>query len=64
MTVKVKQVLIKRQDELMQEYREWESMQTDFSYDEDFYNFCQWKMQLLDEESEQIRHVLEMGYCK
>ena len=48
----------------MKEHDLWEQMQTDFSYDEDFYNFCQWKMQLLDEEAEQIRHVLEMGCCE
>lgn len=64
MTVKAKQALIKRQAELMQEYGQWEAMQTDFSYDEDFYRFCQWKMELLDEEAEQIRHVLEMGCCE
>lgn len=61
MTVKAKQELLKRQSKLMKEHDLWEQMQTDFSYDEDFYNFCQWKMQLLDEEAEQIRHVLEMG---
>lgn len=64
MTVKSKRELIKRQAELMQEYSRWEAMQTDFSFDEDFYNFCQWKMQLLDEEAEQIRYVLEMGCCE
>ncbi|MBD5495433.1 MAG: hypothetical protein HDR12_14000 [Lachnospiraceae bacterium] len=61
MTVKAKQALKKRQAELMQEYHQWEVMQTDFSFDEDFNYFCQWKMQLLDEEAEQIRCVLEMG---
>ncbi len=45
----------------MQEYSQWEAMQTDFSYDEDFYRFCNWKMQMLDEEAEQMRHVLETG---
>lgn len=64
MTVKAKQALIKRQAELMQEYSQWETMQTDYSYDTDFYKFCQWKMNLLDEEAEQIRHVLEMGCCE
>lgn len=64
MTVKAKQALIKRQAELMQERDLWKQMQTDFSYDQDFYRFCQWKMNLLDEEAEQIRHVLEMGCCE
>lgn len=64
MTVKTKQALIKRQAELMQEYNQWEVMKTDFSFDEDFNCFCQWKMQLLDEGAEQIRHVLEMGCCE
>lgn len=61
MTVKTKQALIERQAALMQKYEQWESIQTDYSYDTDFYSFCQWKMNLLDEEAEQIRHVLEMG---
>ncbi len=61
MTVKAKQALKNRQEKLMQEYQSWEAMQTDYSYDMDFYQFCQWKMQMLDEEAEQIRHVLEMG---
>lgn len=64
MTVKARQLLIERQEELAQEYTQWESMQTDYSYDEDFYDFCQWKMQLLDEESEQIRHASEMECCE
>lgn len=60
-TSKSRQELANRQIELMLEHRSWESMQTDCSYDVDFYKFCQWKMDLLDEEAEQIRHVLEMG---
>lgn len=61
MTVKAKRALIERQVELMRERDWWKQMQTDCSYDEDFDRFCQWKMNLLDEEEEQIRHVLEMG---
>ena len=64
MTVKAKQTLIERQTELMHERDLWERMQTDFSYDEYFYKFCDWKMNFLDEEAEQIRHVLEMGCCE
>lgn len=61
MTIQAKQTLIERQAELMQERDLWGQMQTDYSYDENFYRFCDWKMNLLDEEAEQIRHVLEMG---
>lgn len=64
MTVKARQILTKRQAELLFDRGLWESMQTDFSYDEDFYKFCQWKMNLFDEEAEQIRRVLEMGCCE
>lgn len=64
MTVKVKRKLLEQQSKLMQERTEWETMQTDFNYDEDFYKFCEYKMQLLDEETEQIRHILEMGCCE
>lgn len=64
MTVKTKQALIERQMALIREYEQWEFIQTDYSYDNDFYSFCQWKMNLLDEEAEQICHVLEMGCCE
>ena len=64
MTVKEKHKLIERQEKIMQEYEEWELMQTDHSYDEDFCRFCDWKKNVLDEEAEQIRRVLEMGCCE
>lgn len=64
MTVKARCNLIKQQKKLMQEREAWEQMQTDYSYDEEFYKFCEWKMNLLDEEAEQIRYVLEMGCCE
>lgn len=64
MTVKARCKLIKQQKKLMQERKAWEQIQTDYSYDEDFYKFCEWKMNLLDEEAEQIRYVLEMGCCE
>ncbi len=63
-TIKAKQTLIKRQAELIREYGKWETVQTDLNFDADFYRFCQWKLDLLDEEAEQIRHVLEMGGCE
>ncbi len=59
MTVKIKLALEDRQAELMQEYHQWEARQTDYSYDMDFCSFCQWKMNLLDEETELIRGILE-----
>lgn len=64
MTVKAKQVLIKRQAELMQERDLWSQKQTDFSHDIDFYRFCQWKMNMLDEEAGQLRYVIETGCCE
>ena len=64
MTVKARRNLIKQQKKLMQESKAWNRMQTDYSYDEDFYKFCEWKKNLLDEEADQIRYVLEMGCCE
>lgn len=64
MTVKAKSRLIEQQKKIKQECRRWEGMQTDYSYDEDFYKFCEWKRNLLNEESEQIRYVLESGCCE
>lgn len=54
MTVKAKRKLIKQQKKLMQERKAWEQMQTDYSYDEDFYKFCEWKMNLLNEEADTL----------
>lgn len=64
MTDEAKQALIERQVALIQEYEQWESIQRDYSYDNEFYGFCQWKMNLLDEEAEQIRRALEMDSCE
>lgn len=64
MTVKAKRKLAEQQNKMVQEREEWRQIQTDFSYDEDFYKFCEWKINLLNEEIEQIRHVLEMGCCE
>ena len=64
MTVKAKRKLVEQQNKMVQEREEWRQIQTDFSYDEDFYKFCEWKINLLNEEIEQIRHVLEMGCCE
>ncbi len=64
MTVTAKTVLKEQQRQLAEQYSQWEAMQTDYSYDEDFYRYCQWKMQDIDEEMEMIRRVLEMGCCE
>ena len=56
--------LLSNQQKLMYERNFYEQMQTDFSYDEDFYTFCVWKIHMLDEEAEQIRYVIEMGCCE
>ncbi|MCI7131009.1 MAG: hypothetical protein MSA09_10780 [Lachnospiraceae bacterium] len=64
MTVKARRKLIKQQKKLMQERKAWEQMQTNFSYDEDFYKFCELKINLLNEEAEKMRYVLEMGCCE
>lgn len=55
--------LIEKQAKLMKEYAEWEELQTEYSDDEEAYNICKWEMQLLDEEAEKIRYILEMGCC-
>ena len=47
--------------ELMQERTFWEQMQTDYSHDAEFYKFCEWKMQRLDEEAEKLRYLQEKG---
>lgn len=64
MTVKARYRLIEHQIKLAQDLDLWKQMQTDFSYDEDFYKFCEWKIHMLDEEAEQIRYVIEMGCCE
>lgn len=58
------EILTLRQKMLMWEREVWEQMQTDYSHDKNFYKYCDWKMNLLDEEAEQIRYVLEMGCCE
>lgn len=46
---------------LMYERNFYEQIQTDFSYDEDFYKVCERKMQNLDEDADQIRYIIEGG---
>ena len=63
MSDKAKVILLERQAEIIEERTKWEMFQTNCSNDMDFYRYCDWKMNLLDEEAEQIRYVLEMGCC-
>lgn len=63
MNVNIRRRLIEEQTKLMQEYGEWEELQTECSDDEEAYHICQWEMQLLDEKAEQIRYMLETGCC-
>lgn len=64
MTIKANRILLERQASIEVECIHWKTMQTDYSYDLDFYRFCDWKINSLNEEAEQIRYVLEMGYCE
>ena len=64
MTIKANRILLERQASIEVECIHWKTMQTDYSYDLDFYRFCDWKINSLKEEAEQIRYVLETGYCE
>lgn len=64
MTIKANGILLERQASIEVECIHWKTMQTDYSYDLDFYRFCNWKINSLNEEAEQIRYVLETGYCE
>ena len=56
--------LKKQQKELVRRYAILEQVQTEHSGDEYFYRYAQKEMDAIDEEAEQIRHVLEMGCCE
>ena len=56
--------LKKQQKELVRRYAILEQLQTEHSGDEYFYRYAQKEMDAIDEEAEQIRHVLEMGCCE
>ena len=56
--------LKKQQKALMRKYAIYEQLQTEHSGDEYFYRCTQKEMDAIDEEAEQIRHVLEMGCCE
>ena len=55
MTIKANRILLERQASIEVECIHWKTMQTDYSYDLDFYRFCDWKINSLNEEAEQIR---------
>lgn len=56
--------LKKQQKELVRRYAILEQLQTEHSGDEYFYRYAQKEMDAIDEEAEQIRHVLETGCCE
>ena len=56
--------LKKQQKELVRRYAILEQLQTEHSGDEYFYRYAQKEMDAIDEEAEQIRHVLERGCCE
>ena len=53
--------LIKKQKIIKQKYKMFERIQTNNSNDKEIYSYCQRQMDRLDEESEQIRIILETG---
>lgn len=63
MNDEIRRKLEDEQTRLMQEYAEWEELQTKYSDNGELYSICEWEMQLLDEKAEQIRHILEKGCC-
>ena len=54
-----RELLEQEQKTLMYRYRQCEAMQTDFSYDLDFYNYAERQMQNLNDEAESIRGLIE-----
>lgn len=54
-----REALEQRQIILMCRYKQYEAMQTDFSYDLDFYSYAGDQMQKLDDEADLIRWRLE-----
>ena len=64
MNILKKYRLKKQQKALMRRYAILEQLQTEHSGDEYFYRYAQKEMDAIDEEAEQIRHVLEMGCCE
>lgn len=53
-----------QQKALMQKRKIYENLQAKHSEDEYFYRCTQKEMDAIDEQAEQIRHVLELGCCK
>ena len=53
--------LEKWRNEILKERELWESVQTDFSHIKLIYRICQKKMDVLDQQADEIRQVLEMA---
>lgn len=53
--------LEKWRNEILKERELWESVQTDFSHTKLIYSICQKKMDVLDQQADEIRQVLEMA---
>lgn len=48
-----------RQKEIEREYAAWERMQTQFSFDEELYRYCEAKIHSLDLEADELRRMEE-----
>ena len=53
--------LEKWRNEILKERELWESVQTDFSHIKLIYSIYQKKMDVLDQQADEIRQVLEMA---
>lgn len=53
--------LEKWRNEILKERELWESVQTDFIHIKLIYSICQKKMDVLDQQADEIRQVLEMA---
>ena len=55
----IRSILVHRLEKLDEARRAWEWLQTEYSYDRDFYRYCEWWLNQLDEDAEKIRILLE-----
>lgn len=51
--------LIKKQSILVKLCNQWMQLQTDYSYDIDFYNYCQNRIDRINDNCDRIRQILE-----
>ena len=54
-----REILLHRRERLDEARWAWEWLQTEYSYDRDFYRNCEWWLNQLDEDAEKIRILLE-----